>query len=149
MRIALIALLTAACAGPRSSFEMTLTGDISEQVGSSAEATGSVDNAGHLTIDDGSWTLSMTLPGLTPATALATPTTLQRLQPAVMLSGTCQVVLSDHQSTNGSPIDATFSCDGLASSDGTAHVSVAGGSLHTHIDDSANNPSSCIAPVCP
>lgn len=148
MRIAAIALLVA-CNAPRSSFEMTLGGDVSEQVGTSASATGSVDNAGNLTIDDTAWNLSMALPGLAPAEGVATPTTLERVQPALTLTGSCKVWLASHASTNGSRIDATFTCDALASPDGTTHVSVAGGALHTHIDDAANDPSSCIAPVCP
>ena len=128
---------------------MTLSGDLDEQVGTSSSTTGSVDNAGNLTIDDSAWSLSMTLPGLAPGQNIQAPTTFERVQPRLTITGTCIVNLADHPSTNGSPIKLTFACPALASPDGTTHVTVAGGSLTTQIDDSANNPSSCVLPLCP
>ena len=142
-------LLAVACNGPRSSFDMTLSGGLSEQVSTTSSASGSVDDAGNLTIDDAVWTLSMTLPGLAPGQNLQAPTTLQRAQPPLSLIGTCIVDLAGHEATNGSPVNATFSCASLTSADGATRVALVGGSLLTHIDDSSNDPSSCVAPLCP
>jgi hypothetical protein len=150
LRTACAMVVACGCSGPRSQFDFDLGGDVNERVSSSpAGATGAIDNAGHLALDDALWGLGMSLPGTGPATyelgpgpgSLAITSKASGDVFSTTPTGSCTVTIDPHAPTNGSSVSATFSCKGLTSYDGSKHVDVSSGALRTLIDDVANNPS--------
>lgn len=134
-----------ACGTPQSSFAFNLSDKPSDSV-SGIDASGEVDNAGFVALDDGVWQLDVSLGGLSVGTHTNVDVTLLREADGVVfattLGGTCTVVLDPHDSTNGSAISGVFYCTGLVSSTGLNNVNVSGGQFLTYISDSANNPNS-------
>ncbi len=136
-----------ACAPSSSSFDFDVKGDMNETVEGTGGATGEIDNAGNLALDDAQWSLNLKLPGsITTATvgsgiggfALVVKATGDTFTTAS--GGTCDVNVSPHQSSNGSTVKMTFYCTGLVSVDGSKTIDIANGALHTLIDDASNDP---------
>jgi hypothetical protein len=147
--LVLLGVAASACAAPRSTFQFVLAGDVSENVMSAAVVTGAVDNSGNLNLEDDAWAITMALPGSAPSPqGESAALTLLDKQTADTFTGTCQVIVDNHQDTNGSAFAGTFTCTTLASTDGTKHVELKGGEFHTQVDDSSNNPNSCAIPPC-
>jgi len=145
-----VVVATCSCAGPRSTFDFDLTGDLTERVSSSGSgATGEIDNAGHLALDDGAWGLAIGLPSISPGTyplgtgggRLAITSKATGDVFTTTPSGSCSVTVNPHASSNGSTVSGAFECTGLTSFDGARRVDVTAGSFQTLIDDAANNPS--------
>ncbi len=143
----IIAATTVALAGcaVHSTFQFTLSdGSVAT---SSPNASGSVDNAGFLTLNDSTWGLTMDLQGLAPGnhTITAGAGDLQIARPTTgdtfmaSLGGSCNVWLDSHGATNGSPVTGHFTCAGLVSTKGNT-VDVTSGTFEAPIDDPANNP---------
>ena len=114
---------------------------------SSDSASGSVNNAGFLTLSDDTWSLTMDLQGLAPGNHAITSGSgeLQISQASTgetymtSLGGTCDVWLDAHGASNGSPITGHFTCTGLTSTKGNV-VDVSSGTFEAPISDPANNP---------
>lgn len=129
------------CETPASSFDFTLTG-ATGRVQDSA-ATGEVDNAGHLTLDDEAWHFSMSLGGLTVGNHDAAQVSILDKSTNALLStavsGSCTVTLDPHEPTNGSKVSGVLTCTALRSSPDANKVDVTGQFL-TYINDAGNNP---------
>jgi hypothetical protein len=141
---ALVVTMTTNGCAIQESFHFTLSdGTVAT---STADATGSVNNAGFLELGDGTWTLTMDLVGLAPGnhTLGAGAGELQISRPSgetykVSLGGTCTVWLDAHGSSNGSPVTGTFTCAALTSTMGST-IDVENGAFKAPIEDPANNP---------
>jgi len=135
-----------ACNGQSSSFTFALQGDTTARVTSGSAAHGSVNDAGYLSLDDGAWSIEMSLGGLAPGSheiaknsgdlTITRDDTGQAYRAS--LGGSCTVWVDAHGSSNGDSLVARFDCTGIRSTSGAA-VDVSGGALSTHIDDSAND----------
>lgn len=137
----------AACAS-RSSFDFVLKdGDAVEHVGSGADVTGEVSNAGLLTLEDSSWGLVMNLQGLSAGNHTLTmgsgEVQIRHKDTAetykTSLGGSCTVWVHPHRSLNGSIVAGDFDCAGLVSAAGK-QVDVTNGRFQVQINDVANNP---------
>jgi hypothetical protein len=133
-----------ACGGTPSTFDFTLSGDLSERVASDRGVTGEIDNTGRLALDDGTWLLSMTLNGLQagvdqPAGELEVVDRATGDLFSTTIGGTCNVKLDPHGSNNGDLVHGVFHCTGLTSSDGR-QVDIGFGEFWTSINDAANDP---------
>ena len=146
MILAMIGALGACSA--RQSFDFVLKdGDATLQVNSSAQVTGDVTNAGFLTLDDGSWGLTMNLQGLAAGNHDISMTTgeLQIRHKdtgetfKTSAGGACSVWVDPHTMRNGSVVSGHFDCVGLTSVTGKK-VDVTNGSFQVQINDTANNP---------
>lgn len=133
--------MLSACAAPQSSFAFNLSGDATGSV--NIEATGEIDDAGDLALDNDAWQLDMSLGGLSTGNHNdAEVTILRKTDGAIFtttVGGTCTVILDPHDSSNGSPVNGVFYCTGLMSSTGMT-VGVTGGEFLTEINDSENDP---------
>ncbi len=142
-----IVMGSSAC-GARSSFDFGLQDSSGVlQVTSDATATGSVNNAGLVTLGDTEWGLVMDLQGLSAGShpismgsgelQIIHKNTVDTYKAS--LGGTCSVWVDPHGATNGSVVSGTFNCAGLTSTTGTT-VTVTNGDFQVPIDDPANNP---------
>jgi hypothetical protein len=148
--LAAFPLLCSCAGGAHSGFAFTLHGASQgdERVASSGDATGEINDAAELAIDDDSWRLSMNLLSLDASSQTITgasgSVTILRKSTGYVLStdsgGSCAVSLEPHQSSNGSTVTGSFYCNGLGSPSGSVHVDVLGGTFQAEIDDAANNP---------
>ncbi len=133
-----------ACAGTPSTFDFTASGDLNEHVISSPNVTGAIDNAGHLSLDDGIWSLSIDFPGLAVTPSFETVNvTLVRNSTGDLFSttfgGSCQAKLDPHGTTNGDVVGGNFVCTTLTSSVGKI-IDIPVGEFSTAINDTANDP---------
>jgi hypothetical protein len=144
--LAMIGALGACTA--RQSFDFVLVdGDAKIPVNSGAQVTGDVNNAGFLTLDDGSWGLTMNLQGLAVGSHDISMTSgelqVHRKDTGetfkTSAGGTCNVWIDPHTTRNGSVVSGHFDCTGLTSITGKK-VDVTNGSFQVQINDSANNP---------
>lgn len=144
----MLASFALACAPSSSTFNFDMKGDVNETVESTGGATGEIDNAGNLALEDTQWSMNVKLPGIAPDAytlgsgiggfAFVVKATGDTFTTAS--GGTCTVNVSPHASSNGSPVKMTFYCNGLASADGTKTIDIANGALRTLIDDASNDP---------
>lgn len=144
MKRILMAAMLAGCA-VHSAFQFTLSdGTVAT---SSDNASGSVNNAGFLTLSDSAWGLTMNLEGLAPGNHAisAGAGDLQIARTATgdtfmaSLGGTCNVWLDAHGTTNGSPVTGHFTCAGLTATTGKT-VDVTSATFEVQLEDPANNP---------
>jgi hypothetical protein len=130
-----------ACGSPQSTFDFTASGSIGRVTDEAA--TGDVDDAGFLVIDDAAWNIQMGLGGLGVGAHTGTSVSLLDKQTGDLyttsVAGTCNVTLDPHDSTNGSSVSGVFFCKGLEASSG-AKVDIDSGEFLTYISDAANNP---------
>jgi hypothetical protein len=146
---ACLVVALAGCDRQPSAFSFTLTGDVATTVRASKAADGSVDDAGHLAIDDAGWGLRIALGSLAPGShdvpkgsgdvAIMSKSTGDVFSSA--FGEGCTVWVDPHDDTNGSPVTGWFSCKSLATANGKT-VTVGGGRFSTFLDDAANDPSS-------
>ena len=144
MRAVFLCALLAGCAN-QVSFQFTLSdGTVAT---SSSQASGTVNNAGFVTLTDTDWSLTMNLLGLAPGNHVITAGSgdLQIARASTgetymaSLGGTCNVWLDPHNASNGSPVDGHFTCTGLTSTTGKT-IDVTNATVEVPIDDPANNP---------
>jgi hypothetical protein len=145
MRFIVIAALVLAGCAIHDKFAFTLSdGTVAT---SSDTASGSVNNAGFLTLSDDAWSLTMDLQGLAPgdhaitngAGELQISETSSGQTYMTSLGGSCSVWLDAHGASNGSPVTGHFTCTGLTSTKGTT-VDVSEATFEVPISDPANNP---------
>jgi hypothetical protein len=134
--------------GSRSTFSFVMKdGDAVQNVSSSADVSGSVNNAGLVTLEDSAWALEMNLQGLSAGNhALSKNAGELQIRHKdtsdtfkTSLGGTCNVWLHPHGSANGSVVSGDLDCTGLTSLMGK-QVDITSGSFEVEINDPANNP---------
>jgi hypothetical protein len=144
MKRIFLATLLAGCA-VHSTFQFKLSdGTVAT---SNGDTSGSVNNAGFLTLSDSEWSLTMDLQGLAPgnhaidagAGELQIGRTATGDTYMASLGGTCNVWLDAHGTTNGSPVTGHFTCTGLVSTTGKT-VDVTTATFEVQLEDPANNP---------
>lgn len=134
-----IFVLACACAtASRSSFDLVLS--TNEHVNSGARVSGSVNNAGMLSLNDPDigWSIHLALDGMSAGSHKANAVVVRKVEKPGIFNGACTVVLDNHETSNGDIVRGTFTCKDLTTSDGD-HLAISVGDFKTFINDAAND----------
>lgn len=138
-RLASLALaLCGGCAGPTSFIDFTRSDTMARY--SNGSASGSVDNAGNVALDDEAVHFGAALGGLGAGPhPVITVSLLDKRSSELLAGNTCNATLDPHDGSNGSTVSAVWTCTALHASGGGPAVNLVGRFI-THISDRANNP---------
>jgi hypothetical protein len=112
-----------------------MSGSIGRQ--SDVNASGSVDSAGHLVIDDATWRITIALGGLGVGkhdSVMVSMLDKGTNEVFTNVGASCSAQLDAHNSTGGSVISGFLTCTALQSTAGE-QVSIVGGTFLTYLAD--------------